>query len=99
MQLNQEIDYQKYIYKEEIGDALIPKLMEEDLVPEKLANLKKDYQIEYIHGKVIVLADIPNTRVDLVSSRVSLVSLGIASMLIGYFVVPKVTKGRKQTRK
>ena len=99
VQLNQEIDYQKYIDKEEIEDALIPKLMEEDLVPEKLTNLAKDYRITYINGKVKVLADIPNTRVDLVSSRVSLVSLGIASMLLGYFVVPKVTKGRKQTRK
>lgn len=99
VQLNPAIDYREHIDAAVIENALIPKLAEDKLVPEKLTNLAKDYRITYINGKVKVLADIPNTRVDLVSSRVSLVSLGIASMLLGYFVVPKVTKGRKQTRK
>ena len=99
VQLNPAIDYHEHIDAEVIENALIPKLAEDKLVPEKLTNLAKDYRITYINGKVKGLADIPNTRVDLVSSRVSLVSLGIASMLLGYFVVPKVTKGRKQTRK
>ena len=134
--INPAIDYHEHIDEEVIENALIPKLAEDKLVPEKLTNLAKDYRITYINGgvllllfdnsdielvvpgtdysepelhfneripningKVKVLADIPNTRVDLVSSRVSLVSLEIASMLLGYFVVPKVTKGRKQTRK
>lgn len=99
VQLNPAIDYHEHIDAAVIENALIPKLAEDKLVPEKLTNLAKDYRIAYINGKVKVLADIPNTRVDFVSSRVSLVSLGIASMLLGYFVVPKVTKGRKQTRK
>jgi len=99
VQLNPAIDYHEHIDAAVIENALIPKLAEDKLVPEKLTNLAKDYRITYINGKVKVLADIPNTRVDLVSSLVSLVSLGIASMLLGYFVVPKVTKGRKQTRK
>lgn len=99
MQLNPAIDYHEHIDAAVFENALIPKLAEDKLVPEKLTNLAKDYRIAYINGKVKVLADIPNTRVDFVSSRVSLVSLGIASMLLGYFVVPKVTKGRKQTRK
>lgn len=98
VQLNPAIDYHEHINAAVIENALIPKLTEDKLVPEKLTNLAKDYRITYINGKVKVLADIPNTRVDLVSSRVSLLSLGIASMLLGYFVVPKVTKGRKQTR-
>ena len=132
VQLNLAIDYHEHIDEEVIENALIPKLAEDKLVPEKLTNLAKDYRITYINGgvllllfdifdnsdielvvpgtgfpefetnisgKVNVLADIPNTRVDFVSSRISLVSLGIVSMLLGYFVVPKVTKGRKQTRK
>ena len=99
VQLNPAIDYHEHIDAAVIENALIPKLAEDKLVPEKLTNLAKDYRITYINGKVKVLADIPNTRVYLVSSRISLVSLGIASMLLGYFVVPKVTKGRKQTRK
>lgn len=99
VQLNPAIDYYEHIDAVVIENALIPKLAEDKLVPEKLTNLAKDYRITYINGKVKVLADIPNTRVNLVSSCVSLVSLGIASMLLGYFVVPKVTKGRKQTRK
>lgn len=98
VQLNPAIDYHEHIDAEVIANALIPKLAEDKLVPEKLANLAKDYRITYINGKVKVLADIPNTRVDLVSSRVSLVSLGIASMLIGYFVVPKAIKGRRHGR-
>ena len=98
MQLNPAIDYHEHIDEEVIENALIPKLAEDKLVPEKLTNLAKDYRITYINGKVKVLADIPNTRVDLVSSRVSLVSLGIASMLIGYFVVPKAIKGRRHGR-
>ena len=98
VQLNPAIDYHEHIDAEVIANALIPKLAEDKFVPEKLANLAKDYRITYINGKVKVLADIPNTRVDLVSSRVSLVSLGIASMLIGYFVVPKAIKGRRHGR-
>lgn len=98
VQLNPAIDYHEHIDAAVIENALIPKLAEDKLVPEKLTNLAKDYQIAYINGKVKVLADIPNTRVDLVSSRVSLVSLGIASMLLGYFVVPKAMKGRRQAR-
>lgn len=98
VQLNPAIDYHEHIDAAVIENALIPKLAEDKFVPEKLANLAKDYRITYINGKVKVLADIPNTRVDLVSSRVSLVSLGIASMLIGYFVVPKAIKGRRHGR-
>ena len=98
VQLNPAIDYHEHIDAAVIENALIPKLAEDKLVPEKLTNLAKDYRITYINGKVKVLADIPNTRVDLVSSRVSLVSLGIASMLIGYFVVPKAIKGRRHGR-
>lgn len=99
VQLNPAIDYHEHIDAEVIENALIPKLAEDKLVPEKLTNLAKDYRITYINGKVKVLADILNTRVDLVSSRISLVSLGIASLLLGYFVVPKAMKGRRQARK
>ena len=98
VQLNPAIDYHEHVDAEVIKNALIPKLAEDKLVPEKLTNLAKDYRITYINGKVKVLADIPNTRVDLVSSRIPLVSLGIASMLLGYFVVPKAMKGRRQAR-
>ncbi len=109
VQLNPTIDYHEHIDAEVIKNALIPKLSEDKLVPEKLTNLAKDYRITYINGgvllifdifgnsdielvvpgtdysepvlhfnehipningKVKVLADIPNTRVDFVSSRV-----------------------------
>lgn len=67
VQLNPAIDYHEHIDEEVIKNALIPKLAEDKLVPEKLTNLAKDYRITYINGGVLLIFDIfGNSDIELV---------------------------------
>lgn len=66
VQLNPAIDYHEHIDEEVIENALIPKLAEDKLVPEKLTNLAKDYRITYINGGLLLFDIFDNSDIELV---------------------------------